>query len=575
MKNPKTIGRSFYDFEILARGIAARLNSCLGDKKIFQNFKTSQVRFLILATVVATFARLINLSAKPPWTDEFATLIFSLGNDYSSVALNQVISLDALLQPLIPNASAKVSNIISLVIHQDNHPPLYFVLSHLWLKIFPHHGLDGLLWYSRALAAFFGLLSVPAIYLIVRALWPGLLLAQLSAILMAFSPYAIFLAQEARQYSMAILLVLLSLGCLLKAIKETVSRGTFPWWLVGLWTIVNTLGLLVHYFFILTLIAELLSLVVFYLRYGLSLQAIQKLSIVILATSAAGLSWLYLVIPHSYGQSMTSWIHRDNTDFFSLFKPFFQILATWITMLCLLPVESPNLLIVIVSGLLMGWFLLWSIPPIYKNIQKAKSSSSLVEFVLIFILSSIAIFFFLTYFAAIDITRGARYSFVYFPAVIILIGVGLIKFKGKDLALIFSVGFLSALTVTCNLGYQKYYRPDLLVPILQQNSDPKITRVIASPYKSLVEIGEMMSIAWVLKKENILLDSKFFLVKDPALTVNLNSIGTDYDLWLMNFKDLPTNLPNCINDGNKYPLVNGYQFAKYHCKSISSQSAPV
>ncbi|MEY3827530.1 MAG: hypothetical protein RLZZ148_2350, partial [Cyanobacteriota bacterium] len=40
--------------------------------------------------------RFLNLGNKPIWTDEVATMVFSLGNDYESIPLNQVISLEQL-----------------------------------------------------------------------------------------------------------------------------------------------------------------------------------------------------------------------------------------------------------------------------------------------------------------------------------------------------------------------------------------------------------------------------------------------------------------------------------------------
>ncbi len=42
-----------------------------------------------------------------------------------------------------------------------------------------------------------------------------------------------------------------------------------------------------------------------------------------------------------------------------------------------------------------------------------------------FVVGAIALFFIFTYFLGIDLTRGARYNFVYFPAVIVLLGASL------------------------------------------------------------------------------------------------------------------------------------------------------
>jgi len=526
------------------------------------------LRLLLLVTIVGGVLRLTNLTAKPPWTDEFATMVFSLGNDYQSIPLDQIISLETLLQPLQANLQAKVSDIISLVVHQDNHPPLFFVLAHLWLKLFPSTDLESFLWASRLLPALFGTLSIPSIYLVIRWTWGSLLMADLTAMLMAFSPYSVFLSQEARQYSLAILLVIFSLGCLLIAIKETIQKKNFSWWLVFFWISINSLGLMVHYFFTLTLVAEVLSLSIFYLRHKLPLPAIKRLFFVFLLTATTGLVWAGLFIPSSYGQNMTTWIYRDNSDLFSLIKPLFQILAAWITMLCLLPVESPFLPIILFSGLLMLFFFCWIIPRLYKGIKKGLMVYPLlVEVTLSFIFCSIAIFFLLTYFVGIDITRGARYSFVYFPAVIILLGVALSFYSSvkKDLIVVALVGFCSAITVVFNLGYDKYYRPDLFLPILESNSPPGVVRVIATPYKSLVQIGEMMGIAWVLETNKTLLNTQFLFWNHLPLSESLAGVGSNFDLWLINFETpLPT-LPNCQSSSVSPSSVNGYTFSKYRC----------
>jgi len=56
-------------------------------------------------------------------------MVFSIGNNYQIVPLNQIISLDTLLAPLQSNHQATIGDVIKLVIQEDNHPPLYFILA--------------------------------------------------------------------------------------------------------------------------------------------------------------------------------------------------------------------------------------------------------------------------------------------------------------------------------------------------------------------------------------------------------------------------------------------------------------
>jgi uncharacterized membrane protein len=71
-------------------------------KSITQS-KFKSLLLLLLWLFIGTGLRLTNLASKPPWTDEFSTLVFSLGNSFQLVPLNQAIALDVLLQPLQPN----------------------------------------------------------------------------------------------------------------------------------------------------------------------------------------------------------------------------------------------------------------------------------------------------------------------------------------------------------------------------------------------------------------------------------------------------------------------------------------
>ncbi len=58
---------------------------------------------LLLSVVIGAILRLTNLDGKPPWTDEFATIVLSLGNSFKSIPLDRVISFPDLIEPLIPN----------------------------------------------------------------------------------------------------------------------------------------------------------------------------------------------------------------------------------------------------------------------------------------------------------------------------------------------------------------------------------------------------------------------------------------------------------------------------------------
>ncbi len=589
---------------------------------------------LLVWIVIGGLLRFAQLTAKPPWTDEVATLVFSLGNNYQTVPLNQVIPIDVLLQPLQPNPDAGITDVVSLLLNEDNHPPLYFVLAHLWMKLLPLSGEYVDLWAARSLPALFGVLSIPAIYWLARLAFRSRLVAQLAAAMMAVSPYAVFLAQEARHYTLGILWVIASLGCLIAAAGHLWRRTTLPIWLVFLWVAINSLGIATHYFFSLTLCAEAMSLILLLWhqlkrlnhqspplpvspsprlpvspspRLPVSpsshtphtphtppiptsplLKNWRRLGLAAAGTIISGLVWLLIILPRDYGNGMVDWIRHDQSTVLALISPVFQTLAAWITMLSLLPVEASSWLVVLISGAAMILFFLWALPFLYWGLKvrwRQPDSRLAIGILAGFIASAIALFFWITYFLGIDLTRGARYCFVYFPSAIVLVGASLAacwhkalpglgngKSNGKiAVVTIWLMGLLSAITVCLNLGYQKYYRPDLLVPIVEKNSWVPV--VIATTHKSLVQTGEMIGLAWELRKHPLRSKIEFLLVhqeekNSPVATVTLqqvlNQLPRPLDLWAVNFY-APLELNNCVSDSSSLPAVNGYNYSLYHC----------
>ncbi|TVP66906.1 MAG: phospholipid carrier-dependent glycosyltransferase [Nodularia sp. (in: Bacteria)] len=556
---------------------------------------TSWFQFVLLLVwlIIGIGLRFTNLTAKPPWTDEFATLVFSLGNSFLPVPLDQAIAPDILLQPLQINPAASIGDVIHNLLIEDHHPPFYFVLVHLWMRLFPNQ--EGLvsLFAARSFPTLLSALSIPCAYLLGKLAFRSPLVGQLSAAMMAVSPYNIFLAQEARHYSLAVIWVMASLTCFIIAIRHLQNRILLPLWLIIAWVGVNALGIATHYFFVLTLGAEALVLIFVAWQQYTHAKSLPFLSplwwriyFIAAGTAVAGVVWLPGLLQNRYSSSMTEWIKTERVGL-DWVNPIFQALAAWVTMISLLPVEAPQLTVVIASGLVMLIFFIWATPILVRGLKvqlQQPETGSITQVLSGVVLGAIALFFFFTYFLGIDLTRGARYSFVYFPAVIILLGASLaVCYQNPDIGkwgitgkkavcLIWLMGLISAITVTSNLGYRKYYRPDLLVPVIEQNSP--IPVLIATTHKSLVQIGEMMGIAWELKLSGSQANTQFLLAhqeKDPntsttALNNSLKALPRPFDLWLVNFHaPIPETAKKCVSDTQALPAVNGYEYKFYHC----------
>ncbi|MEH1974889.1 MAG: glycosyltransferase [Nostoc sp.] len=560
--------------------------------------------------IIGISLRLANLTAKPPWTDEFSTLVFSLGNTFLAVPLDQAIAPDILLQPLQPNPAASIGDVVHNLVTQDTHPPLYFVLAYLWMKLFKSDGGLVSLFGARSLAAIIGAASIPGVYILGKVAFRSRLVGHLAAAMMAVSPYGVFLSQEARHYTLAALWVTASLTCLVIATRHIQNRTPLPIWIALLWVEINALGVATHYFFILTLCTE--AVVLIFLAWH-QLQTKSKFSLlfsppwrriyaVATGTLVASLIWLPIFLENKNRDNLTEWIRgsRVGLDWLS---PIFQALGTLIAMICLLPVESSQALVVIPSGVVMLIFFIWAVPILLRGIKiqlQHPESRIMIQVFVGVAISAIALFFIFTYFLGIDLTRGARYNFVYFPAIVVLLGASLAvcwhppkelmgreqdKNESKSIGrwgingkkaviLIWLMGLASAVTVFCNLGYQKYYRPDIFVQLIQQMSPVPV--LIATTHKTYVHTGEMMGVAREIKLANSPPKALFLLAhqdQDPnistiALENTLKNLPRPFDLWLVNFHaPVAEAVKTCvISDTKSLPSVDGYEYGLYHCQ---------
>jgi uncharacterized membrane protein len=553
---------------------------------------TINTHYLILLVlfVIGIILRFIHLGAKPPWTDEFSTLVFSLGNSFLNVPLDQPISIDVLLQPLQPRSGAGVQDVLKHLLTESNHPPLYFILTHLWLRLFPTDGGLVSVWGARALPAIFGAISIPAIYVLSWRLYRSRLVSNLAAAFMATSPYAIFLAQEARHYTLPILWVIASLSCFVSATRHIYNRTQLPVKVTVAWIVVNALGIATHYFFVLTLCCQALILFVLLIKELKNQNIFLWYRIVAVAAGSAiaGAVWIPVFLQNSYGGKLTEWIQGDRVGLAWL-NPIFQTLAAWITMISLLPVESPRLYIMVASGVVMLAFFIWATPILVRGlkVRLIEKHNRFVSKVLVgFILGALLLFFIFTYFFGIDLTRGARYNFVYFPAVIVLLGASLAicfrapnvkmfkwRISGKQAVLvIWLMSLLSGITVVNNLGYQKYYRPDLFLDLIQRTSSKPV--LIATTQKTHVHIGEMMGVAREFKKQK-LTNAKFLLAhqdnnpnaSSETLGKAVKTLPRPFDLWKVNFfADDPEELDSCSLNSKPLPAINGYEYKLYRCR---------
>ena len=562
---------------------------------------------LVLWIALGTILRLSRLASLPPWTDECATMVFSLGNSFQAVPLNQWISSDVLLYPLHPVADADISSVVNYLSQESTHPPIYFVLTHWWIKVFRTDGGLVSLWGARSLSALLGITAIPSLFGLGYLAFGSRLVGQIAAAMMAVSPYGIFLAQDARHYTLAILWVIASLSCLVVAIQSIHREEPLSVGMGLVWVGVNSLGIATHYFFSLTLWAEGVVLLTQAWHQGrkdpqsLVRSHWRRIYAVALGTLVGSLVWLP-ALSSIYGSEPTAWI-ADGDLTGEWLAPIGRLFIWGLSMIVLLPTATTILpiWIVVISGIVTVVFVVSLIPRLgngWKLQQHFRDRRLALQILSVYLGSAIALVLGITYGLGMDLTLGARFQFVYFPAVIllfagILAGVwqqvtfdsaSRLKYGKAIVVMIWLMGLMGGFTAIGNLGYLQNHRPDLLAPVIQEASQSPV--FIATTHKHHGQTGRLMGLAWEFKRlsdrNNSETDrttsAQFFLAdRDPQtqtytdaiarLQNTLTELPRPFDLWLVDFRTtVDLEAQHCFRDRSYGSWAGEYKYKLYRCQ---------
>jgi uncharacterized membrane protein len=485
----------------------------------------NRLHYLALAGAIALGAilRFWHLDSKFLWLDEVITAIFSLGRNYHDVPLDTIFPL-ARLEQIFTFQSASCSQIAQNLANQSTHPPLFFCLMHSWFE-WINPVAPNWVWTLRALSAVFGTIAIAAIYFLnTKAFSPtaGLM----AAVMMAVSPFGVYLSQEARHYTLPVLAITLSLLGLIQIQHDLFvrRRSRFGVWLF--WAIVNSIGLYIHYFFILALVSEVITLLalMYWYRHNLPRHSIFAFCLAMLATLVIFLPWLPTMIAH-FTRPETSWIPTPHNV-----APIYQTMASWLLMIIALPVENQPLYIVILSSLLLvifGGLVMWhsyqGINKLWQLPANRLSVFTLASFTGIVLLE----FFSIVYILQKDITIVPRYNFVYYPSFIALLAAGLISryqqsklfifnisVRRKFYFLLFISSLISCILVIFNFVFQKPYNPEQVATNI--NQEPTIPLMVVVGYKDYQDVALGLSFALALEKVRDFGRAEFaFLERSP------------------------------------------------------------
>ncbi len=564
--------------------------------------------WLLLSWLVIGIAlRFANLDAKPASSIEIATIGFSLGNGFAQIPLEKIVSESILLSPLRLDTTLNYGDVINRLMTQSTHPPLYFWLNHWWIKLFVGDGELVSLKVARSLSAILGSLAIPAIFNLSWVAFRSKLIAHLAAALMAVSPYGIYLAQEARHYTLTVLWIIISVTCVIVA-THCINRHTrLPIWICCLWILVNSLGMATHYFFSLALGAEALVIIVLYFsdfnkknKKPFSFNHWWRIIAVGLGTLAGCLVWLPLARGVSDNQ-LTDWI-QTSYDFGHIWQPILRLIVWLITMVMLLPVENTSSIVVIFSATVILLSLIWLVPALIRGYRSSLQTefSQPLTILINYWLGAILLYLLIIYGLGKDISLAVRYHFVYFPIVIVVTAVALanlwqtvlIKTKhdwlsnsGKKVAVVMILmGLFGSLTVVGNYGFQKSRHSDALADHIITTST--VPSIVATTYETSSQLRELIALALSFKRVNsqtktvsdkLTISNQFLLIRQINNTEDNNfatlskiilSQPKPLDLWGVNLKVAPENLSqlNCIEDNKSKLSDSGYKNRLYHCR---------
>ena len=437
----------------------------------------------------------------------------------------------------------------------------------------------------------FSVLAIPSIFVLGWVACRSRLVAHLAAVLMAFSPYGVYLAQEARHYTLTILWVIFSLLCLVIALRTLQQKKSVPLGLRLIWIVINALGIATHYFFVLVLGAEAFA-IGFWLLFNREQQFfryLRSLSLAGIGTLVSGLVWL----PMARGvaeSEMTSWI-TTSYELQDIFLPIPRLLTWGITMVMLLPVEGVTEPLAIISCLIILAILIWATPTLIQQGCRAIANSP-TRFAMIiligYLIGTLVLFLGLVYGGGKDITLAARYHFVYFPPLILLLATALANCRLKSISptsaanrvvvVVIIMGLLGSLTVVSNFGFQKSRRSDALAAYIQQTATSPT--LVAMTHQTHSEIRELVALAFSFERiesaQSQSMTPQFLLVSDnqygqEQILPNLNSLtvapSSSLNLVGVNFTLDEKLLPelNCQRDRHRNLADSGYNDRFYLC----------
>lgn len=188
-------------------------------KQPWYYYQTLPHTLILILLLLGVFFRFDNLDRKVYWYDETITSLRVAGYRQTEV-IQQLfdgheIDVESLqkYQRISPEKDL-IATARSLASEAPQHPPLYYVLARFWVQWFGDSVTA-----TRSLSALISLFVFPCLYWLCIELFESSAVGWMAVALMAVSPFYMLYAQEAREYSLWTVTILLSSSALLQAMR--------------------------------------------------------------------------------------------------------------------------------------------------------------------------------------------------------------------------------------------------------------------------------------------------------------------------------------------------------------------
>jgi uncharacterized membrane protein len=262
--------------------------------------------FIVMVLLLGVYFRFVNLDGKVFWHDETFTMLRVSGYTVSEVRQEvfngRIIKNDNLSKfQSINDNKGIIDTINSLAIEDPQHPPLYYVIARFWVAIFGDSVTA-----IRCLSVVISLLLIPSMYWLCQLLFRVPLGAPVVAVASALSSPILFAySQEAREYILWAVTILVSSACLLRAIQLDESQNAqspvFNWGIYALSLAVSMYTFLLTGFVAIAHIVYVIVIAKFKWT-----KTVEAFCISVLVSFLFASPWLIIVVANLYRFNITT-----------------------------------------------------------------------------------------------------------------------------------------------------------------------------------------------------------------------------------------------------------------------------